>query len=82
MLAEMHTAANKVPLKEIGGSSERLAALDSMEDVVHFETKELGQHTLACVVQYRTPQGEAREFSKYYKFPVSNAALYFLSLRY
>ena len=78
MLVEMHTVTNKTSLKEIGGSSERLTALASMEDIVHFEIKELGQHTLACIVQYRTPQGEAREFSKYYKFPVSRGTLYVL----
>jgi len=71
MLVEMHTAANKTLLKEIGGSGVRLAALASVEEIVHFEIKELGQHMLVCVVQYRTPQGEAREFSKNYKFPVS-----------
>jgi len=80
MHIEMHTAANKIPLREVGSSNERLAALASMETVVHFEIKELGQHTLACVVQYRTPQGESREFSKYYKFPVSKAAFYVLWL--
>jgi hypothetical protein len=76
MRVEMHTAANKTALTEIGSGNERLAALASIETVVHFEIKELGQHTLACVVEYRTPQGEAREFSKYYKFPVSKAAFY------
>ena len=82
MLVEMHTAANKTSLKEIGGSSERLAALASIEEIVHFEIKELGQHTLACVVEYRMPQGESREFSKYYKFPVSKAGFCVLWLRY
>ena len=70
MQIEMHTAATKTPLQELGGGNEKIAALASMDTIVHFEIKELGQHTLACIVQYRTPQGESREFSKYYKFPV------------
>ena len=80
MQIEMHTAASKTPLQELGGSGEKLAALASMDTIVHFEIKELGQHTLACVVQYRTPQGESREFSKYYKFPVSKTTFHVLLL--
>jgi trafficking protein particle complex subunit 13 len=81
MRVEMETAANRTLLNEVGGSSERLAALASLETIVHFEIKELGQHILACVVQYRTPQGETREFRKYYKFPVRKAAFYVLYSR-
>lgn len=76
MQIEMHTAATKTPLQELGGSSEKLGALASMDTIVHFEIKELGQHTLACIVQYRTPHGESREFSKFYKFPVSKTTFY------
>lgn len=75
MQIEMHTAVTKTPLQELGGSNKKIAALASMDTIVHFEIKELGQHTLACMVQYRTPQGESREFSKYYKFPVSKTTL-------
>ena len=76
---EMQTATAKVLLAEHGGSDHRLASLDTLEDVVHYEIKELGQHVLACTVAYTMPDIILRErphmekiqtFRKFYKFQV------------
>lgn len=76
---EMQTGTAKVVLAEVGGPDHRLAAADTMEDVVHYEIKELGQHVLACAVSYNLPDFIRRErpqtepiqtFRKFYKFQV------------
>jgi len=78
---EMQTNTAKIVLAEVGGPEHRLTAADSMEDVVHYEIKELGQHVLACTVSYNVPEHIRRErpqlepvltFRKFYKFQVTN----------
>ncbi|KAF5373020.1 hypothetical protein D9758_001739 [Tetrapyrgos nigripes] len=84
---EMQTVTSKVVLAEFGGSGPegRLSAGDTLENVVHHEIKELGQHVLACTVSYRFPSnlrgtpaseraGEPsiQTFRKFYKFAVTN----------
>ena len=81
---EMQTATTKATLAEFGGPAFRLAAGDTLENVVHHEIKELGQHVLACTVSYRLPPGQRvthassdgqdpsiQSFRKFYKFAVS-----------
>lgn len=80
---EMQTATTKAILAEYGGLDYRLKAGDTMENVVHHEIKELGQHVLACTVSYRLPPGHrplhaipeghdpsVQSFRKFYKFAV------------
>lgn len=81
---EMQTATTKTSLAEYGGSDYRIAAGDTLENVVNHEIKELGQHVLACTVTYRLPPGYQsaqptqenqdptfQSFRKFYKFAVS-----------
>ncbi|KAJ7184179.1 hypothetical protein C8R46DRAFT_452363 [Mycena filopes] len=86
MKVEMQTVTSKVVLAEFGGSDARLAVGDTLENVVHHEIKELGQHVLACTVTYRLPPGSRsapgpaedpndpalQTFRKFYKFAVTN----------
>ena len=80
---EMQTATSKMILAEYGGSDFRILSGDTMENVVHHEIKELGQHVLACTVTYRLPPGyratqhapegqdpALQSFRKFYKFAV------------
>ncbi|KAF5391817.1 hypothetical protein D9757_001692 [Collybiopsis confluens] len=82
---EMQTATSKLTLTEIGGGDTKLSPGDTLENVVHHEIKELGQHVLACTVSYQAPQslrGSAISedtsdastvtFRKFYKFLVTN----------
>ncbi|KAI0079000.1 DUF974-domain-containing protein [Panus rudis PR-1116 ss-1] len=82
---EMQSNSARVILAEFGGPDFRLAANDTMENVVHHEIKELGQHVLACTVSYRLPPGarppatnvestdpSIQSFRKFYKFSVTN----------
>ena len=88
---EMQTATTKAILAEHGGPDCRLRAGDTMENVVHHEIKELGQHVLACTVSYRLPPGHRpphapaeghdtniQSFRKFYKFAVCTARLCFI----
>ena len=81
---EMQTASSKSLLSELGGTGCILAAGEGLEDVVHHEVKELGQHVLGCTVTYRLPPGypyapgplegsddpSLQSFRKFYKFSV------------
>ncbi|KAF7983071.1 hypothetical protein HWV62_23979 [Athelia sp. TMB] len=83
---EMQTVTNKVPIAELGAWNYTLPAGDTLENIVHHEIKELGQHVLACTVTYRLPPnarhapGPAEDvsdptlqtFRKFYKFAVTN----------
>ncbi|KAG9054839.1 hypothetical protein FS842_003990 [Serendipita sp. 407] len=82
---EMQSAATKSVVLELGGPEYRLAPSASLEGVVSSEIKELGQHTLSCIVHYRVPAGlrppapsddpsdpRAQLFRKHYRFPVTN----------
>ncbi|KAH0830289.1 DUF974-domain-containing protein [Lanmaoa asiatica] len=83
---EMQTAGSKSLLCELGGVGCTLTAGDGLEDIVHHEVKELGQHVLACTVTYRLPPGyhyapgpvegsddpSLQSFRKFYKFSVTN----------
>ncbi|KAJ6606590.1 hypothetical protein DFH09DRAFT_1120715 [Mycena vulgaris] len=76
MKVEMQTVTSKVMLAEFGGSDTSLMVGDTLENVVHHEIKELGQHVLACTVTYRLPPGSQdpslQTFRKFYKFAVTN----------
>ncbi|KAJ4488342.1 DUF974-domain-containing protein [Lentinula aciculospora] len=83
---EMQTASSKLTLAEIGGKDTTLSPGDTLENVVHHEIKELGQHVLACTVSYHfNPQSSRAApvsednsdpniltFRKFYKFVVTN----------
>ncbi|KAK7693181.1 hypothetical protein QCA50_002747 [Cerrena zonata] len=82
---EMQSTTTKLVLAEFGGPNSTLAPGDTMENVVHHEIKELGQHVLACSVFYRLPPGarphpsssesqdpSIQSFRKFYKFQVTN----------
>ncbi|PVG02984.1 DUF974-domain-containing protein [Serendipita vermifera] len=82
---EMQSATSKNVLLELGGPEYRLGPLGTVEGIVSSEIKELGQHTLSCIVHYRVPQGlrppapsddpsdpRAQLFRKHYRFPVNN----------
>ena len=86
LIVEIQTATTKVLLAEFSaGSDGVLKGGDTLETIVHHEIKELGQHVLACAVQYRLPPGARRParteeneedpsvqlFRKFYKFAVS-----------
>ena len=86
LTVEIQTATTKVPLAEFSaGSNGVLKGGDTLEAIVHHEIKELGQHVLACTVQYELPPGMRRParaeeneedpsmqlFRKFYKFAVS-----------
>lgn len=86
---EIQTASTKMLLAEnSAGSDGVLKGGDTLEAIVHHEIKELGQHVLACTVQYRLPPGAPRParveenerdpsmqlFRKFYKFAVSQPA--------
>ncbi|KAJ7632257.1 hypothetical protein FB45DRAFT_498346 [Roridomyces roridus] len=86
MKVEMQTVTAKVLLGEVGGSETTLTVGNTLENVVHHEIKELGQHVLACTVSYRLPPGSRaapgpaedpndpalQTFRKFYKFAVTN----------
>lgn len=78
---EMQTVTSKVLLAEFGGPDSCLPAGDNLENVVHHEIKELGQHVLACTVSYKSPSDvrpisdesgdpSIQTFRKFYKFAV------------
>jgi hypothetical protein len=81
---EMQTASSKVTVAEFGGTNFTLTAGDTLESVLSREIKELGQHVLACAVQYRLPPNarpvpgsvedvndpSLQSFRKFYKFAV------------
>ncbi|KAF9070393.1 hypothetical protein BDP27DRAFT_1323979 [Rhodocollybia butyracea] len=82
---EMQTVSSKLVLADIGGQDTKLSPGDTLENVVHHEIKELGQHVLACTVSYHFPPSSrgipASEetsdpnlltFRKFYKFVVTN----------
>ncbi|KIM32333.1 hypothetical protein M408DRAFT_20647 [Serendipita vermifera MAFF 305830] len=81
---EMQSASSKAVLLEMGGPDHKLAPSGTLEGVVQSDIKELGQHTLTCIVHYRCPPGvrpvasddpsdpRAQLFRKHYRFPVSN----------
>ena len=86
LTVEIQTATTKVLLAEFStGSDGVLKGGDTLEAIVHHEIKELGQHVLACMVQYTLPPGARRLarteendqdpsmqlFRKFYKFAVS-----------
>ena len=86
----MQTASSKSLLCELGGAECTLVAGDGLEQVVHHEVKELGQHVLACTVTYRLPPGyhyapgpvegsddpSLQSFRKFYKFSVRAPSFY------
>jgi len=89
LTVEIQTASTKVLLAEFSaGSDGVLGGGDTLEAIVHHEIKELGQHVLACTVEYRLPPGVFRParveenekdpsiqlFRKFYKFAVSQPA--------
>lgn len=89
LTVEIQTATTKVLLAEFpAGSDGVLKGGDTLESIVHHEIKELGQHVLACTVQYELPSGALRParteenekdpsmqlFRKFYKFAVSRLA--------
>lgn len=47
-----------------------LNADDTLDDVIHYEVKEIGAHILVCEVNYSTPAGFQQYFRKYFKFQV------------
>lgn len=81
---EMQTATTKIILSDSDGAGQQLAVGETLENVVHHEIKELGQHVLACTVTYRLPHdariipGASEDssdltlmtFRKFYKFVV------------
>ena len=82
---EMQTATSKVLIGEFGDQDNLLKPAACLETIVHHEIKELGQHVLACTVNYRIPpilvptypappddssDPTLRSFRKYYKFMV------------
>ncbi|TCD65368.1 hypothetical protein EIP91_002766 [Steccherinum ochraceum] len=78
---EMQSGTAKIVLAEVGGQDFQLGVAGTIEKVVHYEIKELGQHVLACTVSYSLPEFIRRErpqtepvqtFRKYYKFNVTN----------
>lgn len=83
---EMQSASSKVVLLELGGPDHKLdSSGGTLEGVVQSDIKELGQHTLTCIVHYRCPPGirppapsddpsdpRAQLFRKHYRFPVTN----------
>jgi hypothetical protein len=84
MKVEMQTISTKVTLAEFGGPDFTLLGGRTLENVVSHEIKELGQHVLACTVQYRLPPNARpppssgqdsddptlQSFRKFYKFAV------------
>lgn len=87
LTVEIQTATTKVLLAEFSAGA--LKGRDTLESIVHHEIKELGQHVLACTVQYRLPPGGRRLtrteenekdpsiqlFRKFYKFAVSQSVV-------
>ena len=82
---EIQTASSKVTLAEFGGDHLQLGVAGTLENVIHHEIKELGQHVLGCTVTYRLPPNargpnapvtpvadqNVQSFRKFYKFVVS-----------
>ncbi|KAG8831583.1 hypothetical protein FRC17_002899 [Serendipita sp. 399] len=82
---EMQSTSTKSIVLELGGPEHRLGPSGNLEGIVSSEIKELGQHTLSCIVHYRVPAGlrppapsddpsdpRAQLFRKHYRFPVTN----------
>ncbi|KAH7868098.1 uncharacterized protein C8R40DRAFT_1164116 [Lentinula edodes] len=81
---EIDSVALKVEMQT--GTDTSLSPGDTLENVVHHEIKELGQHVLACTVSYRfnpqssrtaptseeTSDSNILTFRKFYKFVITN----------
>lgn len=72
---EMQTATAKTLLTQV--DNPQLEAMASLDAIISYDVKELGQHTLNCTVTYGQPDGpdstiQQSSFSKAYKFPVAS----------
>uniref|UniRef100_A0A336LLR7 CSON012532 protein n=1 Tax=Culicoides sonorensis TaxID=179676 RepID=A0A336LLR7_CULSO len=43
---------------------------ETLDDIIHHEVKEIGNHVLVCEVMYETPAGLPESFRKFFKFQV------------
>lgn len=43
---------------------------ETLDDVIHYEVKEIGTHILVCEVSYVSPSGMPLSFRKFFKFQV------------
>lgn len=43
---------------------------ETLDDVIHYEVKEIGTHILVCEVNYLSPSGMPLSFRKFFKFQV------------
>jgi hypothetical protein len=82
---EMQTASSKIVLADLGGPAYQIAPGHTYESIVTHEIKELGQHVLACTVNYQLPlnlrpplasaedsdDAGVQTFRKFYKFAVN-----------
>lgn len=51
----------------------RLPVRGTLDKIVKYELKDTGMHILSCLALYTDPQGERKQFKKFYKFQVSCA---------
>ncbi|XP_063704992.1 probable trafficking protein particle complex subunit 13 homolog [Culicoides brevitarsis] len=70
--AYLQTLSTKINLpihsdKQAGVTLETNGTLD---DIIHHEVKEIGNHVLVCEVMYETPAGLPESFRKFFKFQV------------
>lgn len=56
-------------LKESSGKPNNLSPGQTLDDIIYYEVKEIGNHILVCEVNYIVA-GQPRYFRKFFKFPV------------
>ncbi|XP_055382573.1 probable trafficking protein particle complex subunit 13 homolog [Condylostylus longicornis] len=67
---QSNTTRISLPLNEKQNTPVTLNTEQTLDDVIHYEVKEIGTHILVCEVNYMTPAGFAQSFRKFFKFQV------------
>lgn len=69
--ADLQTLTNKVSLPvQANKEAVTLAPNETLDDIIHHEVKEIGNHVLVCDVSYESPAGLSESFRKFFKFQV------------
>ncbi|RIB01472.1 hypothetical protein C2G38_1992871 [Gigaspora rosea] len=71
---ELLTSSQRLLLADniVNGPIQQMEPGKVNEFVIKHEIKELGVHSIVCLYQYTTNEGEKRSFRKYYRFHVLN----------
>lgn len=69
--ADLQTLTTKISLPiHANKDAVTLGPNETLDDIIHHEVKEIGNHVLVCDVSYETPAGLQDSFRKFFKFQV------------